>query len=83
MGKSIEERRAAGQKGHETWHGGLGEFHAKEAAKYRAKADELEAKGKTGAAARARKVVERNERLAAKHGAALDAGYQGYQDPQV
>lgn len=55
------------QRGHETWHGGLSGFHAKEAAKYHTKADELAARGKVKAAARARKVAERNERLAAQH----------------
>jgi len=42
-------------------------FAEREVEKYEAKAVEYEAKGKTGAAARARKVVERNRRLAEKH----------------
>lgn len=80
MVRDRDDKRAAGEQGHETWHGGLGDFHAKEAAKYAAKAAELEAAGKARAAARARKVQARNEKLAAKHGAALEQGYQGYQD---
>ena len=42
-------------------------FHAREAEKYDAKARDLAAAGKTGAAARAAKVAERNRRLADKH----------------
>lgn len=49
------------------WHTPLAQFHAKEALKYRAKAEALEARGKTRAAARAWKVVERNERKAREH----------------
>ncbi|SDL14563.1 hypothetical protein SAMN05428985_11043 [Nocardioides sp. YR527] len=51
----------------EDWHAPLAQFHAKEAAKYTAKAQALEGSGKTKAAARAWKVVERNLRLARKH----------------
>jgi len=79
MGKSIEEKRAAGEHGHEVWHGGQRDFHQREAEKYAAKAAEHEAKGKTKAAERARKVAERNARKAAEHQAKLDAGYEGYQ----
>lgn len=71
MSRTPEERQAAAAQGAETWHGGLGAFHAKEAAKYRAKAGELQAAGKARAAARARKVADRNAQLAAKHGDAL------------
>lgn len=53
----------------EQWSTPLAEFHAKEAAKYRAKAAELEARGKHKAAERQLKVAARNERLAAKHAA--------------
>lgn len=49
------------------WHSPLAQFHAKEAARYREKAEALEAKGKTKAAARVWKVVERNERKAREH----------------
>lgn len=51
----------------EQWHTPLAEFHAKEAAKYQEKAEKLEAAGKPKAAARMRKAVERNVRLAEKH----------------
>lgn len=51
----------------EQWHSPLAQFHAKEAAKYRQKAEALEAQGKTKAAARHWKVVERNERKAREH----------------
>ena len=45
-------------------------FHMREARKYEAKADAAEAKGKTRKAARIRKVVERNRRLAVRHATA-------------
>lgn len=67
MGKTPQERQAAAQAGRETLHGGLESFHTREAVKYAAKADELEAAGKSRAAARARKVAERNQRKAAEH----------------
>ena len=49
------------------YHTPMADFHTREAAKYRAKAEALEAKGKTKAAARMWKIVERNERKAAEH----------------
>lgn len=70
MGRDSDELQAAIQAGEETWHGGLSDFHTKEATKYAAKADALEAAGKVRAAARARKVADRNVALAAKHGQA-------------
>lgn len=48
-------------------------FYQRQAATYREKAERLEAAGKHKAAARCWKVVERNERLAAKHQTAVDA----------
>lgn len=71
MARTPDEIQAAAAHGAETWHGGLGGFHTKEAARYHAKADALQAAGKVKAAARARKVADRNTRLAAKHGEAL------------
>lgn len=70
--KSNEQRQADLQAGRETFHGGLGEFHDREAAKYAAKAAELRARGKERAAARADKVAERNRRKAAEHADQLD-----------
>lgn len=67
MGKDLKDQYREGKEAH---HVGMSEFHAREAVKYDAKADELEAAGKSGAAKRNRKVAERNRRLAAKHAGA-------------
>lgn len=48
MARTPEEAQAAAAQGAETRHGGLGGFHAQEAAKYHAKADELAARGQPG-----------------------------------
>jgi hypothetical protein len=79
MVRDIEAKRAAGAAGHEAHHAGLRDFHAKEAAKYNARAAELEQAGKARAAARMRKVAERNERKAAEQEAKRSEGYDGYQ----
>jgi hypothetical protein len=70
----IADVKAASAKGHEDFRearvqqlADLDSFHAREAAKYDAKAESHEAKGDHKGAARARKVAERNRRLAVKH----------------
>lgn len=82
MGKTPAQRQADGQAGHDKLHGDLRDFHAREARKYDDKATELDARGKGRAAARARKVADRNRRKAAEHAAALVVGYDGQHLPQ-
>jgi hypothetical protein len=67
--KKRDEIAAAVDAGREKHHDDMDDFHTREVARYEAKAAEKEAKGDHKGAARARKVVERNRRLAAKHAA--------------
>lgn len=71
MAKTPEQWQADTAAGHAHLHGNLSDFHTREAVKYDAKADELETRGKHKAAARHRKVAERNRTKAAEHAAKL------------
>lgn len=72
MRRTPAEAQAAAARGHEQHHTDMAAFHQREADKYAAKAVQLEAAGKVSAAARQRKVADRNARKVAEHQAQLE-----------